>query len=222
MLFRSNYGETTEAFATTYEISPAKLPVGEYRQISGNTALAYGLVAAGQLADLQVVLGSYPITPASDILHELSKHKKFGVRTFQAEDEISAASAALGAAFGGSLAVTTTSGPGMLLKAETVGLAVSVELPLIVCDIQRAGPSTGMPTKTEQADLLQAMFGRNGESPVPVIAAVSPADCFTAAIEAARIAVKYRTPVFLLSDGYLANGSEPWRIPDTEIGRAHV
>jgi 2-oxoglutarate ferredoxin oxidoreductase subunit alpha len=210
-----NFGETTEAFSVRYEVKPAPLKPGTYRNISGNTALAYGLVAASQLAGLPLFLGSYPITPASDILHELAKHKRFGVRTFQAEDEIAAVGAALGASFGGSLSVTATSGPGMLLKAETVGLAVSVELPLIVCDIQRAGPSTGMPTKTEQADLLQAMFGRNGESPVPVIAAASPADCFNAAIEAARIAVKYRTPVILLSDGYLANGSEPWRIPDT-------
>jgi 2-oxoglutarate/2-oxoacid ferredoxin oxidoreductase subunit alpha len=210
-----NFGETTEAFSVRYEIKAAPLAPGTYRNISGNTALAYGLVAASQLAGLPLFLGSYPITPASDILHELAKHKRFGVRTFQAEDEIAAIGAALGASFGGSLAVTSTSGPGMLLKAETVGLAVSVELPLIICDIQRAGPSTGMPTKTEQADLLQAMFGRNGESPVPIVAPASPADCFDAAIEAARIAVKYRTPVFLLSDGYLANGSEPWRIPDT-------
>jgi 2-oxoglutarate/2-oxoacid ferredoxin oxidoreductase subunit alpha len=209
-----NFGETTEAFPARYEIKPAPLTPGTYRNINGNTALAYGLVAASQLAGLPLFLGSYPITPASDILHELAKHKRFGVRTFQAEDEIAAVGSALGAAFGGSLAVTSTSGPGMLLKAETIGLAVSVELPLIVCDIQRAGPSTGMPTKTEQADLLQAMFGRNGESPVPVVAAASPAGCFDAAIESARIAVKYRTPVILLSDGYLANGSEPWRIPD--------
>jgi 2-oxoglutarate ferredoxin oxidoreductase subunit alpha len=210
-----NFGETTEAFSVRYEVKPAPLPAGTYRNISGNTALAYGLITASQLTGLPLFLGSYPITPASDILHELAKHKRFGIRTFQAEDEIAAVGAALGASFGGSLSVTSTSGPGMLLKAETIGLAVSVELPLIVCDIQRAGPSTGMPTKTEQADLLQAMFGRNGESPVPVIAAASPADCFTTAIEAARIAVKYRTPVILLSDGYLANGSEPWRIPDT-------
>ena len=209
-----NFGETTEAFSVRYEVKPAPLKHGTYRNISGNTALAYGLIAASQLANLPLFLGSYPITPASDILHELAKHKRFGVRTFQAEDEIAAVGAALGAAFGGSLAVTTTSGPGMALKAETVGLGVSVELPLIVCDIQRAGPSTGMPTKTEQADLLQVMFGRNGESPVPVVAAGSPADCFNTAIEAARIAIKYRTPVILLSDGYLANGSEPWRIPD--------
>jgi 2-oxoglutarate/2-oxoacid ferredoxin oxidoreductase subunit alpha len=210
-----NFGETTEAFSVRYEVMPAPLAVGTYRNISGNTALAYGLVAASQLAGLPLFLGSYPITPASDILHELAKHKRFGVRTFQAEDEIAASGAALGASFGGSLSVTTTSGPGMLLKAETVGLAVSVELPLIVCDIQRAGPSTGMPTKTEQGDLLAAMFGRNGESPVPIVAPASPADCFNAAIEAARIAVKYRTPVILLSDGYLANGSEPWRVPAT-------
>ena len=209
-----NYGETTEDFSVRYEVKPATLPPGKYRNITGNTALAYGLIAAAQLAKLPLFLGSYPITPASDILHELAKHKKFGVRTFQAEDEIAAASSSLGASFGGSLAVTTSSGPGLLLKAETVNLAVSVELPLIICDIQRAGPSTGMPTKTEQADLLMAIFGRNGESPVPVIAAQSPSDCFFAAIEAARIAVTYRTPVYLLSDGYLANGSEPWLIPD--------
>jgi 2-oxoglutarate/2-oxoacid ferredoxin oxidoreductase subunit alpha len=209
-----NYGETTEDFAVRYEVKPATIAPGRYRNITGNLALAYGLIAAGQLAKLPLFLGSYPITPASDILHELSKHKKFGVRTFQAEDEISAASAALGAAFGGSLAVTTTSGPGMLLKAETVNLAVSVELPLVVVDVQRAGPSTGMPTKTEQTDLLMALYGRNGESPVPVVAAASPSDCFFAAIEAARIAITYRTPVILLSDGYLGNGSEPWRVPD--------
>ncbi len=209
-----NFGETTEAFSVRYEVRPAALKPGRYRNITGNTALAYGLVAAAQLAKLPLFLGSYPITPASDILHELAKHKKFGVRTFQAEDEIASVGAALGAAFGGSLSVTTTSGPGMALKAETVGLAVSVELPLIICDIQRAGPSTGMPTKTEQTDLLMALFGRNGESPVPVVAAASPSDCFHAAIEAARIAVTYRTPVILMSDGYLANGSEPWLIPD--------
>jgi 2-oxoglutarate ferredoxin oxidoreductase subunit alpha len=210
-----NYGETTEAFSVRYEVKPAPLTHGTYRNINGNTALSYGLIAASQLAGLPLFLGSYPITPASDILHELAKHKRFGVRTFQAEDEISAVGASLGAAFGGSLSVTATSGPGMLLKAETVGLAVSVELPLLICNIQRAGPSTGMPTKTEQADLLGAMFGRNGESPVPIVAAATPAGCFDAAIEAARIAVKYRTPVILLSDGYLANGSEPWRVPDT-------
>jgi 2-oxoglutarate ferredoxin oxidoreductase subunit alpha len=209
-----NYGETTEDFAVRYEVKPAKLKQGTYRNITGNAALSYGLIAAAELSKLPLFLGSYPITPASDILHELSKHKKFGVRTFQAEDEIAAASSALGAAFGGSLAVTTTSGPGMLLKAETVNLAVSVELPLLVVDVQRAGPSTGMPTKTEQTDLLMALYGRNGESPVPVIAAQSPSDCFYAAIEAARIAITYRTPVILLSDGYLGNGSEPWRVPE--------
>src|SRR6202049_2099955 len=209
-----NYGETTEAFSVQYEVKPATLEPGIYRNITGNTALAYGLIAASKLSGLPIFLGSYPITPASDILHELSKHKRFGVRTFQAEDEIAGVGAALGASFGGALGVTSTSGPGMALKAETIGLAASVELPLIVCDIQRAGPSTGMPTKTEQADLLQALFGRNGESPVAVLAPATPGDCFTIAIEAVRIAVKYRTPVILLSDGYLANGSEPWRIPD--------
>ena len=211
-----NYGETTEAFATTYEISPAKLPAGEYRQISGNTALAYGLVAAGQLADLQVVLGSYPITPASDILHELSKHKNFNVLTFQAEDEIGGICAALGASYGGALGVTSTSGPGLSLKSEALGLAVMTELPLIVIDVQRGGPSTGLPTKTEQADLLQALYGRNGESPVAVVAPRSPSDCFDAALEAVRIAVSYHTPVIMLSDGAIANGSEPWRIPDVD------
>jgi 2-oxoglutarate ferredoxin oxidoreductase subunit alpha len=211
-----NYGETTEEFAVSYEIAPAALPSGRYRNISGNLALAYGLIAASQRSGLPLFLGSYPITPASDILHELSKHKNFGVRTFQAEDEIAGIGAALGAAFGGALGVTTTSGPGVALKSETVGLAVSLELPLVICDIQRGGPSTGLPTKTEQADLLQAMFGRNGEAPVPIVAPRSPADCFDAALEAVRIAVTYRTPVFLLSDGYLANGSEPWRIPEVE------
>ncbi|MFF8971248.1 2-oxoacid:acceptor oxidoreductase subunit alpha [Streptomyces sp. NPDC014995] len=210
-----NFGETTEDFAVSYEVAPAAqaFPAGTYRNISGNLALAYGLVTAAHQADLPLFLGSYPITPASDILHELSRHKNFGVRTFQAEDEIAAVCAALGAAFGGSLAVTTTSGPGVTIKQETIGLAVSLELPLLVVDIQRGGPSTGLPTKTEQADLLQVMYGRNGEAPVPVIAARTPADCFDAALEAARIALAYRTPVFLLSDGYLANGSEPWRIP---------
>ena len=209
-----NFGVTTEEFSVQYEIKPATLPPGQYRNITGNTALANGLVAAAQLSGLPMFLGSYPITPASDILHELSKLKRFGIRTFQAEDEISGVGAALGAAFGGALGVTTTSGPGMCLKAETIGLAVAVELPLVVCDIQRAGPSTGMPTKTEQADLLMALYGRNGESPVVVLAPSTPGDCFATAIEAARIAVKYRTPVIILSDGYLANGSEPWRIPD--------
>ncbi|MFG2160975.1 2-oxoacid:acceptor oxidoreductase subunit alpha [Streptomyces olivaceus] len=211
-----NFGETTEDFAVSYEVAPATtaFPPGTYRNISGNLALAYGLIAASLQTDLPLFLGSYPITPASDILHELSRHKNFGVRTFQAEDEIAGIGAALGAAFGGSLAVTTTSGPGVALKSETIGLAVSLELPLLVVDIQRGGPSTGLPTKTEQADLLQAMYGRNGEAPVPVVAPCTPADCFDAALEAARIAVTYRTPVFLLSDGYLANGSEPWRVPE--------
>ncbi|EST30509.1 2-oxoglutarate ferredoxin oxidoreductase subunit alpha [Streptomycetaceae bacterium MP113-05] len=213
-----NFGETTEDFAVSYEVAPATsaFPAGTYRNISGNLALSYGLVAASQQADLPLFLGSYPITPASDLLHELSKHKNFGVRTFQAEDEIAAIGAALGAAFGGSLGVTTTSGPGVALKSETIGLAVSLELPLLIVDVQRGGPSTGLPTKTEQADLLQAMYGRNGEAPVPIVAPATPADCFTAALDAARIALTYRTPVFLLSDGYLANGSEPWRIPEPD------
>ncbi|MGW0485328.1 2-oxoacid:acceptor oxidoreductase subunit alpha [Nonomuraea sp. NPDC003214] len=209
-----NYGETTESFSVSYEVKPARLAPGVYRNISGNQALAYGLIAASVQSKLPLFLGSYPITPASDILHELSKHKRFGIRTFQAEDEIAGVGAALGAAFGGALGVTTTSGPGVALKAETVGLAVTTELPLIIVDVQRAGPSTGMPTKTEQTDLLMAMFGRNGESPLPIVAPMSPSDCFDAAVEAARIAVKYRTPVMLLSDGYLANGSEPWRLPE--------
>jgi 2-oxoglutarate/2-oxoacid ferredoxin oxidoreductase subunit alpha len=209
-----NYGETTEAFSVQYEVKPAQLEPGTYRNITGNSALAIGLVAASRRSGLPLFLGSYPITPASDILHELSKLKRFGVRTFQAEDEIGGVGAALGAAFGGALGVTSTSGPGMALKGETIGLAVSVELPLIICDIQRAGPSTGMPTKTEQADLLMALYGRNGESPVAVIAPATPSDCFETALEAVRIAVKYCTPVIILSDGYLANGSEPWRIPE--------
>jgi 2-oxoglutarate ferredoxin oxidoreductase subunit alpha len=216
LAFRSgwNYGETTEAFAVTYEVAPAKLAAGTYRQITGNTALAYGIVAAGQQSKLPVVLGTYPITPASDILHELSKHKNFGVTTFQAEDEIAGIGAALGAAYGGALGITTTSGPGIALKSETIGLAVMTELPLIVIDVQRGGPSTGLPTKTEQADLLQAMFGRNGEAPVPIVAPCSPADCFGVVLEATRIALTYRTPVMILSDGAIANGSEPWLIPD--------
>ncbi|MFI0821391.1 2-oxoacid:acceptor oxidoreductase subunit alpha [Streptomyces sp. NPDC021098] len=213
-----NFGETTEDFAVSYEVAPAAtaFPAGTYRNISGNLALSYGLIAASQQADLPLFLGSYPITPASDILHELSKHKNFGVRTFQAEDEIAGIGAALGAAFGGQLAVTTTSGPGVALKSETIGLAVSLELPLLVIDIQRGGPSTGLPTKTEQADLLQAMYGRNGEAPVPIVAPKTPADCFDATLDAARIALTYRTPVFVLSDGYLANGSEPWRVPEVD------
>ncbi len=211
-----NYGETTEAFAVQYEIKPATMPAGTYRNITGNLALSYGLIAGGVRSGLPVLLGSYPITPASDILHELSKHKAFGVTTFQAEDEIAGIGAAIGASFGGALGVTTTSGPGLALKSESIGLAVMTELPLVVVDVQRGGPSTGLPTKTEQADLLQAMYGRNGEAPVPIVAPQSPGDCFGAAVEAVRIAVTYRTPVLLLSDGYLANGSEPWRIPDVD------
>jgi len=211
-----NFGETTEVFAVQYEIKPARMATGTYRNISGNLALAYGLVASGVQSDLPVFLGTYPITPASDILHELSKHKGFGVTTFQAEDEIAGVASAIGASFGGALGVTTTSGPGVALKSEAIGLAVMTELPLVIIDVQRGGPSTGLPTKTEQADLLQAMFGRNGEAPVPIVAPQSPGDCFDAAIEATRIAVTYRTPVMLLSDGYLANGSEPWRIPDVD------
>ena len=208
------FGETAELFDHAYEVKPAHLPSGTYTNITGNTALAWGLVAAGQQAGLPIFLGSYPITPASDILHELSKHKRFGVRTFQAEDEIAGIGAALGAAFGGHLGVTTTSGPGLSLKGETLGLAVSLELPLVLVDIQRGGPSTGLPTKTEAADLLQAIYGRHGEAPLPVLAARSPSHCFEVAIEAVRIAVTYRTPVILLSDGYLANGAEPWLLPD--------
>jgi 2-oxoglutarate ferredoxin oxidoreductase subunit alpha len=208
------FGETTEVFDHVYRVKPAVLEPGTYTNITGNTALAWGLIAAGQLAKLPVFLGSYPITPASDILHELSKHKSFAVRTLQAEDEIAGISAAIGAAFGGHLGVTTTSGPGMALKAEAMGLAVSLELPLLIIDIQRGGPSTGLPTKTEAADLLMAMYGRHGESPLPIVAASSPSQCFHAAIEAARIALKFRTPVILLSDGYLANASEPWKLPD--------
>ncbi len=209
-----NFGETAELFPAHYEVAPAKLEPGTYTNMSGNVALAWGLIAAGQLAKLPVFLASYPITPASDILHELSKHKNFGVRTMQAEDEIAAAGAALGSAFAGHLAVTTTSGPGVDLKAETIGLAISLELPMLLIDIQRGGPSTGLPTKTEQADLLLAMYGRHGESPLPIVSASTPSGCFFAAIEAARLALKYRTPVILLSDGYLANGTEPWRLPD--------
>ena len=208
------FGETTETFAVSYEVKPAKLRPGTYRNITGNQALAYGLIAAAVKSGLPLFLGAYPITPASSILEELARHKNFGVRTFQAEDEIAAVGAALGASFGGSLGVSTSAGPGVVLKSETVGLAVALELPLLILDIQRAGPSTGMPTKPEQADLLMVMFGRNSESPVPVLAASTPAQCFEAAIEAARIAIKYRTPVYLLSDAYLANGSEPWLLPD--------
>ena len=210
------FGETTEEFAHPYQINPAKQAPGEYTNVTGNTALAWGLVAAGQLAHLPIMLGSYPITPASDILHELAKHKNFGIRTFQAEDEIAAAGSALGAAFAGHLGITTTSGPGVALKSETISLAISLELPMLIVDIQRGGPSTGLPTKTEAADLNLAVYGRHAEAPLPVVAAFSPSQCFHAAIEAARLAVKYRTPVILLSDGYLANGSEPWRLPDVD------
>ncbi|MGK2929787.1 MAG: 2-oxoacid:acceptor oxidoreductase subunit alpha [Acidimicrobiales bacterium] len=210
------FGETAELFDHAYQVKPALHDPGTYTNITGNVALAWGLVAASQLADMPLFLGSYPITPASDILHELSKHKNFGVRTMQAEDEIAGVGAALGAAFGGHLAITTTSGPGLALKGETIGLAVSLELPLVVVDIQRGGPSTGLPTKTEASDLLMALYGRHGESPMPIVAASTPAGCFEDAIEACRIALKYRTPVFLLSDGYLANGAEPWKLPDVD------
>ncbi|MEU7903051.1 2-oxoacid:acceptor oxidoreductase subunit alpha [Actinoplanes sp. NPDC049118] len=209
-----NFGETTEDFSVRYEVKPAKMLPGTYRNITGNAALALGLVAAGVRAKLPVFLGAYPITPASDILHELSKHKRFGITTMQAEDEIAAIGAAVGAAYGGALGVTTTSGPGVALKGETISLAIALELPLVIIDVQRAGPSTGMPTKTEQADLNMALYGRHGEAPLAVIAPRSPSDCFHAAIEAARIALKYRTPVILLSDNYVANGSEPWLLPD--------
>ena len=211
-----NYGETTEDFAVRFEVAPAPMPPGTYRTITGNTALALGLVTASHRTGLPLVLGSYPITPASDVLHALSALKRYGVTTLQAEDEIAAVGMALGASFGGALGVTTTSGPGLALKSETIGLAVATELPLIVVDSQRGGPSTGLPTKTEQADLLQAMHGRNGESPVAVVAPQSPADCFDIALEAVRMATTYRTPVIVLSDGYLANGSEPWRVPDPD------
>jgi 2-oxoglutarate/2-oxoacid ferredoxin oxidoreductase subunit alpha len=211
-----NYGDTTEAFVFTYEVKAAKLPPGRYRNITGNQALAYGMIAASVRSGLPLFYGSYPITPASDILHELAKQKHFDVATFQAEDEIAAVGSTIGAAFGGALAATASSGPGIALKAEAMGLAMMVELPLLVVDVQRGGPSTGLPTKTEQSDLLQVLFGRNGEAPIPVVAASSPADCFDATIEACRIALTYRTPVVLLSDGYLANSAEPWRLPEVE------
>ena len=211
-----NYGDTTEAFVFTYEVPAAKLPPGRYRNITGNQALSYGLVAASVRAGLPLFCGSYPITPASDILHELAKQKHFGVMTFQAEDEIAAIGSVIGAAFGGSLAVTTSSGPGIALKTEALGLAMMTELPLLVVNVMRGGPSTGLPTKTEQSDLLQALYGRNGEAPIPVVAASSPADCFDATLEAARIALTYRTPVILLSDGYLANSAEPWNVPHAD------
>src|SRR5690348_8931906 len=211
-----SYCEATEAFQISYEIPPAQLAPGFYRNLSGNQALALGFVTASQKSGLRLFQGSYPITPASDILHELAQYKDFGVMTFQAEDEIAAITSAIGAAYAGALAITTTSGPGMALKTEALGLAVAVELPLVVCDIQRGGPSTGLPTKTEQADLLQALFGRNSEAPIPVLAAATPGDCFWVALEASRIALKYMIPVIVLSDGYLANGAEPWRIPSVE------
>jgi 2-oxoglutarate ferredoxin oxidoreductase subunit alpha len=211
-----SYCEATEAFQISYEIPPAQLSPGLYRSMSGNQALALGFVTASQKSGLTLYQGSYPITPASDILHELSQYKDFGVMTFQAEDEIAAITSSIGAAYAGALAITTTSGPGMALKTEALGLAVAVEIPLIICDIQRGGPSTGLPTKTEQADLLQALFGRNSEAPIPVLAASTPSDCFWVAIEACAIAIKYMVPVIILSDGYLANGAEPWRIPSVD------
>ncbi|TMI64686.1 MAG: 2-oxoacid:acceptor oxidoreductase subunit alpha [Bacteroidetes bacterium] len=211
-----NYGDTTETFTTTYKVEKAKMDPGAYRSIMGNQAISYGLIAASQKSGLPLFLGSYPITPASDILHDLSKYKNFGVRTFQAEDEIAAITSAIGASYGGALAVTTTSGPGMALKAEAMGLAVMLEIPLIIIDIQRGGPSTGLPTKTEQSDLLQAYYGRNGECPMPVIASSTPSDCFDVAYEAARISVQHMTPVILLSDGYIANGAEPWKYPQSK------
>lgn len=211
-----NYGDTTETFTTRYSVKKAVMPPGNYRSVMGNQAVAYGLIAASQKSGLPLFLGSYPITPASDILHELSRHKSFGVKTFQAEDEIAAISSAIGASYGGSLAVTTTSGPGMALKTEAMGLAVMLEIPLLICDVQRGGPSTGLPTKTEQSDLLQAYYGRNGECPMPVISAATPSDCFEAVYEAARIAVQHMTPVIFLSDGYIANGAEPWKYPESK------
>jgi 2-oxoglutarate ferredoxin oxidoreductase subunit alpha len=218
-----NYGDTTETFTTQYKVDKARIKKGVYRSIMGNQALAYGLVAASVKSGLPIFLGTYPITPASDILHELSKHKNFGVRTFQAEDEIAGISAAIGASYGGQLGVTTTSGPGMALKGEAMGLAMMLEIPLLICNIQRGGPSTGLPTKTEQSDLMQAYYGRNGESPIPVISASTPSDCFAAVYEAARIAVEHMTPVIFLSDGYIANGAEPWEFPNTsELPPIHV
>jgi 2-oxoglutarate/2-oxoacid ferredoxin oxidoreductase subunit alpha len=211
-----NYGDTTETFTTTYKVEKAKMEPGVYRSIMGNQALTYGLIAASQKSGLSIFLGSYPITPASDILHELSKYKNFGVRTFQAEDEIAGICAAIGASYGGQLGITTTSGPGLALKSEAMGLAVMLEIPLLICDIQRGGPSTGLPTKTEQSDLMQAYYGRNGECPMPIVSASTPADCFEAVYEAVRIAVEHMTPVIFLSDGYIANGAEPWKFPSPE------
>ncbi|HEY0059764.1 MAG TPA: 2-oxoacid:acceptor oxidoreductase subunit alpha, partial [Flavisolibacter sp.] len=218
-----NYGDTTETFTTQYTVEKAKIEVGSYRSIMGNQALAYGIIAASVKSGLPIFLGTYPITPASDILHELSKHKNFGVRTFQAEDEIAGITASIGAAYGGHLGVTTTSGPGMALKAEAMGLALMLEIPLLIVNVQRGGPSTGLPTKTEQSDLMQAYYGRNGESPMPVISASTPSDCFEAVYEAVRIAVEHMTPVIFLSDGYIANGAEPWKFPNTEaLSPIHV
>ena len=211
-----NFGDTTETFTTRYKVEKARMDTGEYRSIMGNQAVAYGLIAASQKSGLPLFLGTYPITPASDILHELSRHKGFGIKTFQAEDEIAGISAAIGAAYGGNLGVTTTSGPGMALKGEAMGLAVMLEIPLVICDIQRGGPSTGLPTKTEQSDLLQAYYGRNGECPMPIVSASTPSDCFEAVYEAVRIAVQHMTPVIFLSDGYIANGAEPWRFPKSD------
>jgi|SRR6218665_713467 len=218
-----NYGDTTEAFGITYKVEKAKMPSGTYRSVMGNQSLAYGLIAASHVSGLPMFLGTYPITPASDILHELSRHKNFGIRTFQAEDEIAAITSAIGASYGGALGVTTTSGPGMALKAEAMGLAVMLEIPLVIVDVQRGGPSTGLPTKTEQSDLLQAYYGRNGECPMPVISASTPADCFDAVYEAVRISVQHMTPVIFLSDGYIANGAEPWKFPATaDLPPIHV
>ena len=211
-----NYGDTTETFTTRYKVEKAKMPAGLYRSIMGNQALTYGLIAASEKSGLPIFLGSYPITPASDILHELSKYKSFGVKTFQAEDEIAAITSAIGASYGGLLGITTTSGPGMALKAEAMGLAVMLEIPLVIVNIQRGGPSTGLPTKTEQSDLMQAYYGRNGECPMPVIASSTPSDCFEVAYEACRIALQHMTPVILLSDGYIANGAEPWCFPTSK------
>lgn len=210
------YGDTTETFTTRYSVEPAKMEQGTYRSIGGNTALSYGLITASQKSGLPIFLGTYPITPASDILHELAKHKNFGIKTFQAEDEIAGICSAIGASFAGNLGVTTSSGPGIALKGEAIGLATMLEIPLLIINIQRGGPSTGLPTKTEQSDLMQALYGRNGEAPVPVIATKTPSDCFSAAIEAARIAIEHMTPVMLLSDGYIANGAEPWKFPKSE------
>ena len=218
-----NYGDTTETFTTTYKVEKAKMEPGMYRSVMGNQAVSFGLIAASQKSGLSLFLGSYPITPASDILHDLSKYKAFGVKTFQAEDEIAAITSAIGAAYGGSLAVTTSSGPGIALKGEAMGLAVMLEIPLLIINIQRGGPSTGLPTKTEQSDLMQAYYGRNGECPMPIVSASTPADCFDAVYEAARISVQHMTPVIFLSDGYIANGAEPWRFPQSaDLPEIHV